>query len=163
MSNNTDTNDNNEVNALPPFSMELQYIKDLSFENPDPLGAYTALEKEAPNVNVDIQIQGTPLANTTFEVVLQLRVEAKVADKVAYICELSYAGMLSVAEGIPEDILGQLIMVYAPTAMFPFARSVIANTVREGGFPQLMLAPIDFFGLYQRQFESNPADQGDVN
>jgi preprotein translocase subunit SecB len=151
MSEDTNTN---EVNALPPFSMDAQYVKDLSFENPDPLNTYSALENERPHVNVEIQVQGTPLANTSFEVALQLRIEAKVNDKVAYICELTYAGILTVAEGIPEDILGQLIMVYAPTALFPFARSVIANTVREGGFPQIMLAPVDFLSLYQRQFDA---------
>lgn len=144
----------NEMNALPPFSMDAQYVKDLSFENPDPLNIYGALENERPSINVEIQVQGTPFTKTSFEVVLQIRIEAKVNDKVAYICELTYAGLLVVAEGIPEDILGQLIMVYAPTALFPFARNVIANTVRDGGFPQVMLSPVDFLSLYQRKFES---------
>jgi preprotein translocase subunit SecB len=123
-----------------------QYIKDLSFENP---GA-PALMSQAPNIDLGVDLQARRGDAEHFEVELKLRVNAKAGDKTVFLLELAYAGLFRVV-GIPEDMLQPLLLIQAPHMLFPFARRIVADVVRDGGMPPLMVDPIDFAALYQNK------------
>ena len=90
------------------------------------------------------------LGNSTFEAVLKIKLESKLGDKTAFIAELAYAGLFMLPE-LPEEQIKMFLLVEAPRLLFPFARSIIANTIREGGFPNIVVQPIDFMSLYASQ------------
>ncbi|HEY2070515.1 MAG TPA: protein-export chaperone SecB [Rhizomicrobium sp.] len=122
-----------------------QYIKDLSFENP---GAPFNLQ-DRPQIELGVDLQAKRLDPQHFEVELKLRVSAKAEDKTVFIIELVYGGMFMVHGEPPEDFLQQVLLIDAPSLMFPFARRVIADVVRDGGMPPLMIEPINFAALYR--------------
>ena len=129
-----------------PLMIGAQYIKDLSFENP--LGAdIVAGLSENPNVAVEVNTSARPIAEDAFEVSLFIRGEASAADKTVFIVELTYGGIV-VVSGVPEENVRPLVLIEGPRHLFPFARAVVANTTRDGGFPPLMIGPIDFAALY---------------
>lgn len=121
-----------------------QYVRDLSFENP---AAPTALSTR-PQIELNVDVQARKLDPEHFEVELKIRVSAKMEDKPAFLLELVYAGLLAI-QNAPEEILQQILLVDAPHMLFPFARRVVADAVRDGGMPPLMIEPIDFAGLYR--------------
>lgn len=131
------------------FTINAQYIRDLSFEGPahpnDAAGA------KPPQIEVNVAAQTRALDTNLFEAVLSIRAEAKIEGKHAFLVELAYAGMVSVPPGLPDEALRYLLLVEVPRQLFPFARGVIANATRDGGFPPLLLQPIDFNALYQQQ------------
>jgi preprotein translocase subunit SecB len=129
-----------------------QYIKDLSFENP---GAPVSLvgNKETPKIDVSVDVQIGKLADTTFEVALTVSANAAANDKKMFLVELTYAGVFSVA--VPAEELEPVLMIYCPNMLFPYARRIVSDTVRDGGFPPLMLDPIDFAALYQNHKTSD--------
>ena len=144
-------------NAPPGLFINAQYLKDLSFENPNPLDAYkTATEK--PNIKVDVNTVVKKLPDKAFEVTLDIKTEAKNKDKVAFIAEISYAGIFTLNK-IPEDQEKPFLLIEAPRMLFPFARNVLAETTRDGGYPPLMLNPIDFAALYQKQMTKQQQNQ----
>ena len=121
-----------------------QYVKDLSFENPGaPMN--TAAR---PAIDLGVDLQARRVAEDHYEVELRLRISAKSEEKNIFLLELSYGGLI-LAQGIPEDVLQQVLLIEAPHFLFPFARRVVADTVRDGGMPPLMIEPIDFAGLYR--------------
>jgi preprotein translocase subunit SecB len=129
----------------PRIQIVTQYVKDLSFENP---GAPTALTTR-PAIELGVDLQARRLEGPMFEVELKLRVNAKSQEeKPIFLIELSYAGLFQVTN-IPEDVLQQVLLIEAPHLLFPFARRIIADAVRDGGMPPLMIEPIDFAGLYR--------------
>lgn len=146
-----------EPNTRIPFAIGAQYIKDFSFEGPkhptDVVGT------EQPKIDVNVTAQTRPLDKTAFEVVLHVHAQATLKEKNAFLVELAYAGIVSVGENVPEDALRYLLLAEAPRMLFPFARNIIANATRDGGFPPLMLQPIDFHALYVQQMAeaSKPA------
>lgn len=131
------------------IAVHAQYISDFSFENPNAPQIYSSLT-QAPVLEVGVNIQTQPLESNGHEVVLMLKLEAKSGDQTAFIAELAYAGIFE-ANGLQEDQLQPFLMIEAPRLLFPFARSIIADAVREGGFPPVLLQPIDFGALYQQQ------------
>ncbi len=132
--------------AQAPLMIGAQYIKDLSFENP--LGAEMAAGlSENPSVAVEVNTSARPIAENAFEVSLFIRGEAAAADKTVFIVELTYGGIVIVGE-VPEEDVRPLVLIEGPRHLFPFARAVVANTTRDGGFPPLMIGPIDFAALY---------------
>lgn len=134
----------------PPLVIGAQYIKDLSFENP--LGPEAlAMLTEAPAVEIEINTNVRHLEETTYEVTLFLRGEAKADDKTVFIAELTYGGIVSV-NNVPEESIHPILAIDAPRHLFPFARAIIANVTRDGGFPPMMINPIDFASLYMQQF-----------
>ncbi len=135
--------------AQPQVAIIAQYIKDLSFENP---GA-PALMSQGPQIDLGVDLQARRGDAEHFEVELKLRVTAKNADKTAFLLELSYAGLFRVV-GVPEEMLQPLLLIQAPHMIFPFARRIVADVVRDGGMPPLMIDPIDFAGLYQTKLAS---------
>ncbi|MGD2133969.1 MAG: protein-export chaperone SecB [Maricaulaceae bacterium] len=140
--------------AAPQIRVIAQYIKDLSFENPDPMNALRA-GQPAPSIDVGIDVQARKAqGDGSFEVDLNITVRAKREDTVAFICELKYAGLFQFVN-VPPEAVEPLLLVEAPRMLFPFARRIVAEATRDGGFPPLYIDPIDFMGLYQKQRASS--------
>ena len=125
-----------------------QYVKDLSFENP---GAPMSLNVR-PNIDLGVDLQAKRVDQERFEVELKLRVSAKGEDKTLFLLELVYAGVVAI-QNVPEEFLQQMLLIEVPHLLFPFARRVVADTIRDGGMPPLMIEPIDFAGLYRARVE----------
>src|SRR5947209_13655951 len=125
-----------------------QYIKDLSFENPR--APQSLMQQAAPpavEINVDVKAQN--LGPETFEVVLTINANAKVQDEPLFLLELTYGAIVNV-RNTPQDVLPMLLLVETPRLIFPFARNIVAEATRDGGFPPLMINPIDFAELLRR-------------
>lgn len=137
-----------------PFVINGQYIKDLSFENPNPLKTLVE-SKENPAINVSIDVQAQPVADKSYEVTLQVHADAKKEDICMFIIELTYAGIFTIEETDKQKVHSTLL-IKCPQMLFPYARSIVANTTREGGFPPLSLSPIDFAQLYKEQHPNGP-------
>ena len=133
-----------QPNTQPNLQVVGQYIKDLSFENPSaPMGF-----DQAPDLDLGIDLQARLVGDNTHEVVLAMRIKATAEGKAVFMLELAYASLVRLVN-IPEDVAQRVLMIQAPHMMFPFARRVIADVVRDGGMPPLMIEPIDFSALYQ--------------
>ena len=134
----------------PQVAILAQYVKDLSFENP---GAPATLQMEAqPRIEINVNVQAKTVGEDVYEVELKIDATAKIQDgeQVAFAIQLVYAGLFGL-KNIPQDQLEPFMVVEAPRLLFPFARRVVADASRDGGFPPLMLEPIDFGGLYMAQ------------
>jgi preprotein translocase subunit SecB len=126
-----------------------QYIKDLSFENPLAIEAVTG-EDLSPQVNLDCSVASEKLADQTYEVVLSLEARAVRDEKTLFLISVDYAGLFSI-ENVSEDLLEPLLYVQCPTLLFPFARAVVGNVTKDGGYPPLLIDIIDFAMLYDHQ------------
>lgn len=126
-----------------------QYTRDFSFESPNAPAIFKTLT-EQPNIDLGVNVQTKPLEENNHEVILGVKVQAMAGDKVAFIAELSYAGIFAV-EGLEQEQLKAFLMIEAPQLLFPFARNIIADAVRDGGFPQILVNPIDFTSLFHQQ------------
>lgn len=132
--------------AGPSFVVRGQYIKDLSFENPHAPNSLAQL-KEKPAIEVNFDLKAQKLQETLFEVTLLINTRATAQESTLFLVDLAYAGIFSLTN-IPQEKLEQVLMVDCPFVLFPFARRVVADLTRDGGFPPLMLDPIDFNALY---------------
>jgi preprotein translocase subunit SecB len=132
-----------------------QYIKDLSFESP---GAPQSLQGpgQNPQLKVSVNVNAEPRAEETFEVALHLDVHAKSDQGVIYNVELVYGGVFRL-RNIPQNLLQPVLFIDCPTLLFPFMRRVLADVTRDGGFPPLMLDPIDFGRLYAENLSRGEA------
>jgi preprotein translocase subunit SecB len=130
-----------------PLTVVSQYVKDLSFENPGGPDSLMNL-KEVPHGTVRVDVRVQPRTPPEIEIVLFLAVEAKAGDKVVYVTECEYGGIFRLGRVTQESVL-PLIMIEAPRLLFPFARQVIAHAISAGGFPPLLINPIDFAALYR--------------
>lgn len=137
------------------FAVNLQYVKDLSFENPRAPQVFTS-NTGAPQVQVNVDVGARPVAENMYEITLVLNAEAKSADQPVFVVELTYAGLFTVP-ALPPEQLRPLLLIECPRLLFPFARAIIADATRDGGFPPLMINPIDFAALYRRQAEAAAA------
>jgi preprotein translocase subunit SecB len=131
-----------------------QYIKDLSFENPQaPKSLRTA--EQAPKLDVNVNVNARPQSQTEFEIELKLEAKAERGSETLFIAEVTYAGLFQV-RNVPQEHIHPLLLIECPRLLFPFARQIIADATRQGGFPPLMIDPIDFAQLYrQRMAELN--------
>lgn len=143
-----------EATSLPNLQVVGQYIKDLSFENP---GAPQGLTQR-PQIEFGIDVQAKRGDAQHFEVELKMRVHAKGEDRQLFLLELAYAGLFRL-QNIPEEAMQPVLLVQAPHMLFPFARRIIADVVRDGGMPPLMIEPIDFVALYQAKMGQAMAQQ----
>jgi len=129
------------------ISINGQYIKDLSFENPKAPKVF--IEKNlTPKIDVAIDINATKLQNEVFEVELNISANAKNKEDTIFVIELVYAGIFTI-KGIAEDLIKQTLFIQCPALIFPFARRIISDTTRDAGFPPLMLNPINFEAMYE--------------
>ena len=155
---------------IPPLVVNVQYVKDLSFEVPGAPGIYASL-RTAPRVDINLDVQATRLGEgqNTFEVTLSVRADATepVADGSAappatggrvFLAELAYAGVFTL-HGLPENAVEPVLLVECPRLLFPFARNILADVTREGGFPPVLLQPIDFVALWQARRAQAAAQQ----
>lgn len=134
--------------AQPALTINTQYVKDHSFENPNAPAIYGTLRTEKPDLNMSVEVTPRQLQDQVYEVVLGLKASAKVGETTAFMAELDYAAVISLAPGLSEEMRERLIMIEVPRHLFPFARAIIADDTRDGGFPPLMMSPIDFGQLY---------------
>ena len=135
-----------------------QYLKDLSFENPSGPARLAELQ-QGPDIKVNIKVDSRPIEGRRHEVELSIDVSAKVKERTAFLIELSFAGLVSVGEKVPEEHVEPLLRVEAPRYLFPFARNILADLTRHGGFPPLLINPIDFTQIYVRQQAAAVADE----
>lgn len=128
------------------FTVQKIYTKDISFETPNSPQIFTG-KRWTPDINVQLSNQGEKVQNDLHEVTLTVTVTAKLEDKTAYLVEIQQAGLFTI-EGIGTEELPAIIGSYCPTILFPYAREVISDLVMRGGFPQLVLNPVNFDALY---------------
>jgi preprotein translocase subunit SecB len=145
--------------ARPPLVVNAQYVKDLSFEAPAAPQVFGQLQRQQPDISVKVDVQARALdaASHVYEVVLQIQSECKAGDMTAFVVELTYGGVFSL--NVPEDNLRPVLLIECPRLLFPFARHVVATATLNGGFMPLMLGPIDFASLYERQGEQTGGEQ----
>ena len=136
----------------PRVSLLTQYIKDLSFENPRaPFGLQQGQPR--PEIQIQVDVRTAQVADGQHEVVLELNANARSGENQVFLVELAYGGLFAVAN-IPADSLQPLLLIQCPTLLFPFARRVIADATRDGGFMPLIIDPIDFSALFRRKLQA---------
>ena len=129
----------------PSIQINAQYIKDLSFESPR---APMVLQEQAqPAIEVSVDVKAHRLAEKSFEVVLSASADAKTDSGQVFLVELTYAGVFTL-DGVNEQQVAPILLVECPRLLFPFARAIIADATRDGGFPPLMIQPVDFARLF---------------
>jgi preprotein translocase subunit SecB len=132
----------------PTFSIEKIYVKDLSIELPNAPQCF--LEREQPQVEVQLRSAGNAVGEGVFDVVLTVTVTAKVGDKTQFLVEAAQAGVFQI-RNVPEGDLGPIIAIACPNILFPYARETVSDCVSRAGFPPVILAPVNFEALYQQQ------------
>ncbi len=147
----------------PSLNVMAQYIKDLSFENP---GAPISLQprETAPEINININVNANPLAETDYEVEIRLEAKATAGEDVLFNVELQYGGVFRII-GVPQDSIHPVVLIECPRLLFPYARQIVSDTTRNGGFPPLMIDPVDFAQLYQNRLaeqQTQPAPTADA-
>lgn len=144
----------------PPLVVNIQYVKDLSFEVPGAPQIYTQLRTQPQvNINLDVQARRVQDGQSVFEVAIMIRAEAHEAAPqggngqapvapTVFVAELTYAGVFTLS-GLPDNAIEPVLLVECPRILFPFARNILADVTRDGGFPPVLLQPIDFVALWQ--------------
>lgn len=154
---NGSTDEAVDPQATGEFRVLGQYIKDLSFENPKaPMSLQNMDDK--PNLNVEVNVNARKLGDDTYESAIDFKAKATSGDEVIYNLETIYSGVFRIAN-IPDQMLQPMLLINCPAILFPFLRRLIADLTREGGFPPLLLDPIDFAGLYTSRMEQAKAEQ----
>ncbi len=133
-----------------PLLIMAQYIRDFSFENPNAPEVYPSLSDKPPEITVNIDVIPVQLSKRTYEIVFTVRVKAMSGERVAFLIELDYAGIVSINEAVKEEDLELLLFIETPRHLFPFARNILATVTRDAAFPPLVVNPIDFERYYQR-------------
>jgi preprotein translocase subunit SecB len=139
------------------FAIQKIYLKDVSFESPNSPQAFTDGEWK-PQINVQINSSHHAIADDTYEVLLNITVTAKHNENTAFLVEVKQAGIFTLS-GFPEENLGGMLGAYCPETLFPYAREAISEFISKGGFPQLLLAPVNFNALYSQQMQQQSAAQ----
>lgn len=150
-----DTDDNGQGqtgDGAPRLNVLAQYVKDLSFENPDAPNSLRPRE-QPPRINIGINVQANRLSETDVEVALKLEADATENGKTLFAIELVYAGVFRIVN-VPEEQIHPLAMIECPRLLFPFARAILADASRNGGFPPLMVDPVDFASLYRERMSA---------
>ena len=132
------------------FSIQKIYTKDISFESPASPKIFT--EKWEPAVDFNLGTNASPLDNSMFEVSITVTVTVKTADTTAYLVEVTQAGIFSLS-GFTDEEMGPMVGSFCPNILFPYAREVVSDLVAKGGFPQLLLAPVNFDALYAQHIQ----------
>ena len=134
----------------PMFNIQRIYVKDISFETPHAPDIFK--EEWKPEVNVDLQTKTNRLEESIYEVILHITVTVKMGDKVAFLAEVHQAGIFTL-KAFPQEHLSHALGSMCPSILYPYAREVISDIVIRGGFPQLLLAPVNFDALYMQHME----------
>ena len=145
----TPTNGGAAAEPVGQLNVLAQYIKDFSFENPHAPQSLQPTQQQ-PTINIQINVNARPLAESDYEVELKLEGRAESTGGVLFSFDVLYAGIFRLT-GIAQENVQPVIMIECPRLIFPFAREVIATMVRNGGFPPLLIDPVDFVGLYRQR------------
>lgn len=145
--------------AGPDFAIQKLYIKDLSFEAPNSPAVFLKEWRGETNIQLNTQVRVLSEKDELYEVELRLTVTTSSQGETAYLVEVKYAGVF-VAKGFPEEQKGHLLGAYCPNLLFPFVREVVADMALKGGFPQLLLQPINFDALYFQQQQQQRTEGG---
>ncbi len=159
MSDETDTNAQTGQEAVQgEFSIQKIYLKDMSFESPDSPAVFRTEWK--PDIKLEINNEASRIEGNLFEVVLTLTLTAKLEDQTAYLVETKTAGIFGL-KGFANEQMGPMLGSFCPNILFPYARETISDVVTRGGFPQLLLTPVNFDALYaQHMQKAQEAEQG---
>jgi len=144
-----------DQDQLPQLNVVAQYIKDFSFENPNAPKSLAG-GQEQPQINIQINVNAAPVSDNDIEVVLALAGKAETAAGLMFSFELEFGGIFRI-RNVPRESLDAVVLIECPRLLFPFAREIIATTVRNGGFPPLLLDPVDFVQLYRQKMAQMPA------
>ena len=147
----SETKEPNKENS-PHFTIEKIYLKDVSFEAPAAPAVFT--EDWAPEINMELNSQGKPINDNVYEVELTITVTAKNKDKTGFLVELKQCGIFAIS-GMDEANLNGMLGSFCPNILFPYAREAISDLVTKGGFPQLLLAPVNFDALYAQHLQQS--------
>jgi preprotein translocase subunit SecB len=134
---------------MPHIGVLAQYVKDLSFENPNAPRSMAPREQQ-PTINIQVNVDAAPMNGSDFEVTLRLEGKADVQSLVLFSFELIFAGIFRI-QNVPAESLQPIVLIECPRLLFPFAREIVATAVRNGGFPPLLLDPVDFVSLYRQR------------
>jgi preprotein translocase subunit SecB len=140
----------------PQLIINAQYVKDFSFENPRAPQSLMA-QREPPEIKLDIRVDARNLASDAFEVSLSVSARASRKEEPVFLAELTYAGVVTV-QNVPREHVQFFILVETPRLLFPYARAILSDATRDGGFPPLFIQPIDFAELLRRQ-QPQPAGE----
>ena len=148
-----------QATVMPQIGVLAQYVKDLSFENPNAPRSL-APSGQQPTINIQVNVDAAPIGGATggtdFEVKLRLEGKAEIQGMVLFGFELVFAGAFRI-QNVPAESLQPVVMIECPRLLFPFAREIVATAVRNGGFPPLLLEPIDFVTLYRQRLAAMQA------
>jgi len=150
------TNGGPAEEVQPQLSVVAQYIKDFSFENPNAPQSLAG-GGEPPQIGIQINVAANPQSDTDIEVVLKLEGKAETSGKLMFRFELEFAGVFRI-RNVPQESLNAVVLIECPRLLFPFAREIIATSVRNGGFPPLLLDPVDFVSLYRQKMAQVQAE-----
>ncbi len=134
------------------FAIQKIYTMDISFETPNAPKVFTLKWEPALDLNLGTHVE--TLENSMYEVSLTITVTVKIADRTAYLVEVNQAGIFSIA-GFAEQEMGPMLGSFCPNILFPYAREVVSDLVNKGGFPQLILAPVNFDALYMQHLQQS--------
>ena len=145
-----------EQAEAPSVNILAQYVKDLSFENPK---APESLRQQdgSPQLNINVNVNAEPISDTDFEVVLSLEANAVSDEEAVFAVELVYAGVFRI-QNVPKEHMHPFILIECPRLLFPFARQIVSDATRNGGFPPLLIDPIDFAALYRQNLQARAAE-----
>lgn len=139
-----------EQNAQPVFGIEKLYVKDLSLEVPNAPEIF--LEREQPQIEIQLNTGGRGVGEGVFEVVLTVTVTAKMGEKTVFLVEVGQAGIFRI-QNVPEEQLEPLIAVACPNILFPYAREAVSDAVSRAGFQPIVLQPVNFEGMYMQRLQ----------
>jgi preprotein translocase subunit SecB len=146
---NDATNGAAQQAAGPSLTALVQYVKDMSFENPNAPRVF-AQQQQNPQIQLQVNVSANSLSETEVESVLALEGKAEIGSETLFVFELSYAGIFRIT-GVPQEHMAAVVMIECPRLLFPFARQIVAEAVRNGGFPPLYIDPVDFVALFQQR------------
>jgi preprotein translocase subunit SecB len=135
--------------AAPQLNVLAQYIKDFSFENPNAPRSLQPTQQQ-PQINLQVNVNANALSEHDIEVELKIEGKAEIAGSTLFGFDLVYGGVFRI-QNVPQNDVHPIVMIECPRLLFPFAREIVAAAVRNGGFPPLMIDPIDFVGLYRQK------------
>jgi len=135
-----------------PVIVQGQYLRDLSFESPNAPESLQMMSGQ-PDINVEINVKPRKVGDNDYEVTLYMKVIAEEGGRNLFIVECDYAGLFTLGD-VPEEAIDPIVAIEAPRLLFPFTRNIIADAIREGGFPPLLIQPIDFVSLYEQQMQA---------
>lgn len=146
--------ENNQNQPQVKINIQGQYVKDLSFQSPSAPKIFLEL-KEQPKIDLNLNINVKDTQQDQYEVTLKIKAEALKNTEVVFSIEMEYAGLFEIKDLADEEQKKQILLIYCPSLIFPFARRIIADVTRDAGFQPLMINPVDFAALYLQQKDKN--------